>query len=138
MSDELTEVFTDAGYNKLGEKPIYLSHVIVTDGEPIENVRRIEKIPVSSTQAEYHALIWAMVYCKRVNIHNIIVKSDNQTMVRQIQGSYRVHNPELKKMYTEVKFLKEEFDSFKIVHIKRKFNIADKLIVKFKQKEKSK
>ncbi len=52
----------------------------------------------------------------------VIVNSDSELMVRQIQGSYRVKNADLKPLYSEVVKLVYGLASFQIVCVPRERN----------------
>jgi ribonuclease HI len=58
----------------------------------------------------------------------VIVKSDSELMVRQINGIYRVKKEELKPLHQDVKRLSCSFESCIVINIPREENReADKL-----------
>ena len=129
MSKRLVKIYTDAGYKRLKQCPIYLGMVVELD-EAICNHRVINQPALSSTFAEYIALIWAMVYCLRIEEYRCHFLCDNQTMVRQIQGKYKVHKVELKILYDIVRNLWGSFELIEISHISGKINKAHKEVKK--------
>ena len=59
---------------------------------------------------------------------NIIVQSDSQLMVRQLNGEYRVKDEKLKILFDQARHLLRQFDSYRILHVRREMNkLADRL-----------
>jgi ribonuclease HI len=82
----------------------------------------------TNNEAEYMALIHALIIAKDKNYKNIRVFSDSELITKQINGEYRVKNENLIKLYYDVRNLISKFDQFKISHIVREKNIdADRL-----------
>lgn len=78
--------------------------------------------------AEYEALLLGLNKAKKKKIKDIHIFSDSELLVRQIQGRYRVLNPNLKKKYDAVMNIVKTFHHFTISHIRRDKNkIADQL-----------
>ena len=58
----------------------------------------------------------------------ISIYLDSELLVRQIQGIYRVKNPDLKPLMVEIRDLLDRFDTWKIEHVPRSENaLADRL-----------
>ena len=58
----------------------------------------------------------------------IVVKSDSQLLVRQLNGEYRVKDEKLKVLFERAKGLLRQFESCRIVHVRRQMNkLADRL-----------
>ena len=78
--------------------------------------------------AEYTAFTAALKRMKQLGATDVIIYSDSELAVKQINGTYKVKNKGLKPLHTEVMRLLEEFDSFRIIHIPREKNsVADSL-----------
>ena len=96
----------------------------------------IEKISkyigkTTNNVAEYKALIEALKFAKKSEANEVIVKSDSQLVVRQVNGNYMVKDKKLKILLKEVLNLVEKFSTFSIIHIPREENkIADNLAKK--------
>jgi len=96
----------------------------------------IEKISkyigkATNNVAEYKALIEALKFAKKSEANEVIVKSDSQLVVRQVNGNYMVKDKKLKILLKEVLNLVEKFSTFSIIHIPREENkIADNLAKK--------
>ena len=128
--------YTDAGWRKWNEKPVYLAHVIKTEEGDIVNKKRINEVALSSTYVEYLGLIYAMEYCLRTSIYDVHFMNDNQTMVYQVQGKYRIKTPVLIQLYDTVMELWDCFTNaggiIRISWVKRESNQADKYVKEVK------
>jgi len=82
----------------------------------------------TNNQAEYSALIKALELLALNRANAINIYSDSELLVHQINGTYRVKNPQLKLLYQKSQQLLEGFENWKIRHIPREKNAqADKL-----------
>lgn len=82
----------------------------------------------TNNYAEYLALIEVLKWAVGQKATSLYVFSDSQLVVRQVQGIYKVKNPEIKKLHSQVMALVSEISDFKIEHIRREFNCrADEL-----------
>ncbi len=72
--------------------------------------------------AEYKALILGIKLSAEYNAERILFKSDSELMVKQIKGEYRVKNPQLKLLFTEVQSLLKKLPNWKIMHVPREEN----------------
>jgi ribonuclease HI len=64
----------------------------------------------------------------RLGRKNIVVQSDSQLLVRQLNGEYRLKDEKLKELFQRAVSLLRQFDSYRIVHVRREFNkLADRM-----------
>jgi len=78
--------------------------------------------------AEYRALILGLETALERGTSGISIYLDSELLVRQIQGIYRVKNPDLKPLMVEIRDLLDRFDTWKIEHVPRSENaLADGL-----------
>lgn len=78
--------------------------------------------------AEYYALLAALDYAAANAVRALRVRSDSELLVRQIQGRYRVKNPELKPLHERALKLVRGLEYFQIEHVPREQNSdADEL-----------
>ncbi|HET6490327.1 MAG TPA: ribonuclease HI family protein [Syntrophales bacterium] len=78
--------------------------------------------------AEYRALILGLETALERGTPEISIYLDSELLVRQIQGIYRVKNPDLKPLMSEIRDLLDRFNSWKIEHVPRSDNaLADRL-----------
>jgi len=82
----------------------------------------------TNNQAEYKAVIKAAEICVKWGVERFSLKSDSELIVKQLKGQYRVKNPEILKLYTELMRSLRKFKSWKADHVRREKNIeADRL-----------
>jgi ribonuclease HI len=78
--------------------------------------------------AEYKALILGLKGALSVGYKNLNVYMDSELLAKQIDGSYRVKNENLKILMEEVRRLMASFDSISVKHVLRCHNAqADKM-----------
>ena len=73
--------------------------------------------------AEYEALLACLQKVQSLQCEKLVVHSDSELMVRQLQGKYRVKDKALQRYYQKVKSLlaSATFD-FHIIHVLREDN----------------
>ncbi len=78
--------------------------------------------------AEYLAIKEALTRAQKYNPEFLVIKSDSELVVRQLNGEYKVKDENLKKLYEAVKDLESKFSRVEYIHIKREENFeADRL-----------
>jgi ribonuclease HI len=79
---------------------------------------------MTNNQAEYTALVRALQHALELEPHHrLIVHSDSELMVKQMNGEYRVKNEELRGLYEEACALRARFDGpVTIRHVRRAQN----------------
>jgi ribonuclease HI len=79
--------------------------------------------------AEYSALLALLKRIKETECRKLVVHSDSELMVRQINGEYKVKDQELKKYFQKIfKLLNEAPYEFTLMHVPREQNRdADRL-----------
>jgi len=83
---------------------------------------------MTNNQAEYWALIIALsVFVNEFkNDEQLVIRSDSQLLVNQLNGSYSVKNPELKILYQKVLHFLQKIPKYSVEHIYREQNtLAD-------------
>jgi ribonuclease HI len=83
----------------------------------------------TNNRAEYTALITLLERMKKVPCGRLIVRSDSELMVHQVNGKYKVRDHELKRYHREVaKLVAGSPFAFELKHIPREKNReADRL-----------
>jgi ribonuclease HI len=77
----------------------------------------------TNNTAEYEALLTCLKKAQETQCDKLVVHSDSQLMVRQLQGKYRVKDKNLQKYYLQVHQLLQEVPfKFEIVHVDREQN----------------
>ncbi|WOL06190.1 hypothetical protein Cni_G14922 [Canna indica] len=91
------------------------------DGRVVARLREGLGI-VTNNVAEYRALILGLKYALKKGFKSICAQGDSQLICMQVQGLWQTKNQNMIELCKEVKELRKEFSSFKIVHVKRELN----------------
>ena len=79
--------------------------------------------------AEYEALLAALGYALRHRHLRLKIFSDSELLVRQINGSYKVKNADLKTLHQRAQQMMARLEAFSIQHVPREQNRrADRLV----------
>lgn len=82
----------------------------------------------TNNQAEYRATIAGLEKAASLGARRVMVKSDSELVVKQLQGLYKIKNSGLRPLYQEVVRLAGLLDSFDIAYVPRELNAeADRL-----------
>jgi ribonuclease HI len=96
-------------------------------GKPVARVYKYLG-ETTNNVAEYSALFFGLKEALRHQVTNLLIRMDSQLVVRQIQGSYRVKEPHLLKLYEKVMAQLAQIPEYEIEHIPREQNEeADRL-----------
>lgn len=80
----------------------------------------------TNNEAEYSALIAGLHNCHLLGATEVVVRSDSQLLVRQMQGQYRVKQPHLQEYHREAHREAERFHDVEYRWVSRKLNtVAD-------------
>ncbi len=83
---------------------------------------------MTNNQAEYRALLLALLEAKRHGATRLEIYSDSELMVKQLRGEYRVKNDGLKPLYAEILRHLRQIGRYTIEHVPREKNsLADAL-----------
>jgi ribonuclease HI len=72
--------------------------------------------------AEYYGLITALDYAATQGISRLLVRSDSELLVRQMQGRYKVKSADLRPLHERARKLAQGFAYFAIEHVPREQN----------------
>ncbi len=72
--------------------------------------------------AEYTALVKALERASRTGAERLVIHSDSELLVKQMNGLYRVKNPDLRVLYERAKELCERFKEVVFRHVPREEN----------------
>jgi ribonuclease HI len=99
--------------------------VIIKDGtgKTIASISR-RLGATTNNQAEYQAIIAGLEKAVSLGARQVVIKSDSELVVKQINGLYRIKNTELRPLYQEVVRLIGGLESFAISYIPRGQNAA--------------
>src|SRR5581483_4498628 len=79
---------------------------------------------LTNNQAEYMALIRALERAAQLGTqHRVLVHSDSELMVKQLNGQYKVKHPDLLGLYQQARGLCAQFEGgVQLVHVRREQN----------------
>lgn len=78
--------------------------------------------------AEYQALVKLLEMAIELQVNKLLVRSDSQLLVKQMQGHYKVKDEKIKALYHKVQTLLKSFKAIEFCHIPRTENkLADQL-----------
>jgi len=100
--------------------------LIETDRVPEEIVGYLGK--ATNNVAEYAALIAVLKLAADRRVRKLVVYSDSQLLVRQVNGAYKVKAPHLVPIFLQALKLRQTIPDFTIEHVAREENKeADRL-----------
>jgi ribonuclease HI len=108
--------------------PAAFAYVIdLPDGSVIEEAGKLGRM--TNNQAEYLALVRSLEHALQLGTqHRLVINSDSELMVKQMNGEYRVKNDDLRSLYDQAQKLRARFPAVAIRHIRRAQNgHADRL-----------
>lgn len=80
----------------------------------------------TNNQAEYHALVAGLEWCKQHHIQEVDVYLDSLLAINQMKGVYKVKNRDLWTLYETAKRLQGTFRRISFTHVPRELNkLAD-------------
>lgn len=72
--------------------------------------------------AEYRAIILGLKKALEMGYTSIQAQGDSKLVCMQLQGLWKVKNPNMSDLHAEAKKLKDQFSSFQITHVLRELN----------------
>src|SRR5262245_27602743 len=118
----LLTIHTD-GASRGNPGPAAFAFVIARDGHPpIEQAGRLPN--TTNNQAEYTALVRALECALKLGSdHRVVLHSDSELLVRQMNGQYKVKDGGLRPLFEEAVRLSNNFrHPVRFVHVRREAN----------------
>ena len=72
--------------------------------------------------AEYQGVLQALKLAKEKKINHLILYSDSQLLIRQLNGQYKVKSPVIKPLFLQCQKLLQALSSYELKHIPREEN----------------
>lgn len=121
------KLYTDGGARG-NPGPAGIGYVLIkTEAAVIEYGEYIGE--ATNNQAEYKALLAGLARAQREGVRAIDCFLDSELVVRQLNGQYRVKNPDLVQLVSDVKKIANIFTTVSFTHIPRAENAkADALV----------
>lgn len=101
--------------------PAACAFVLERPGQPV--IEHAECLGTATNNvAEYTGLLHALQKAAELGGRRLRIFSDSELLVKQIDGSYRVKNPDLKQLHTRALDLMETFEKVTVQHVRRADN----------------
>jgi ribonuclease HI/probable phosphoglycerate mutase len=127
MADKALSLFTDGACRGNPGQGGAGAVLVSENGEVVGTAKKFLG-HCTNNIAEYRALILGLETALNRGTPAISIHLDSELLVRQIQGIYRVKNPDLKPLMLEIRDLLDRFDTWQIEHVPRSDNaLADRL-----------
>ncbi|XP_075082240.1 uncharacterized protein LOC142166795 [Nicotiana tabacum] len=118
-------LFTDSSSNVKGAG---LGIVLIPpSGEVIRQA--IKCYPITNNEAEYEAVIAGLELARELGIEQIVIKSNSQLVVNQMQGTYVARETQMQQYLEKVRELLRQFQSWKAVQIPREENAENAIVI---------
>jgi len=104
----------------------YGVHIQQADGSVVELK---QSLPLATNNvAEYNGLLAALEWAVANRVSQLLVRSDSELLVKQMNGQYRVKHPGLQPLYEEARRLARLIGRVRFEHVRRELNRdADRL-----------
>lgn len=119
-------IHTDGG-SRGNPGPAAYAYTIECPGQPaLEDKGYLGE--TTNNIAEYTGLIKAMEHAKKLGARRLLIHSDSELIIKQMNGAYQVKHPGLLPLYEEADALRRTFDHVTLRHVRREQNKrADRL-----------
>ena len=103
---------------------------VAGDGSGQILVERGEQIGIATNNvAEYRALLLGIALATELGAREIELIGDSELVVRQVEGRYKVKDPNLRQLHSQVRAALDGFEKWSIRHVRRDENaVADALV----------
>ncbi len=119
------KLFTDGGSRGNPGKSAYAFLICKMDNSVVEKFGSYIGI-ATNNQAEYQGLLEGLKRLLALGYKKVRVYLDSELVVKQLNGLYKIKNPDLLPLYQSVKQQQQAFTSISFVHVPRALNkIAD-------------
>ena len=127
MAEGTTLIINIDGAARGNPGPAAYAVVVARNGEVVAR----EKGCLGDTTnnvAEYTALIRGLQKALALKAGDVLIRSDSELLVKQMNGEYRVKNEGLKELHEQAGVLRGQIGSVRISHVRREDNAeADRL-----------
>lgn len=121
-------LFTDGG-SRGNPGPGAAGAVLMTDTNEVINFTGKYFADTTNNNAEYQALLLGLKMAAKSGCSDLLCKLDSELVVKQLNGEYKIKDPNIKNIIERIKDQLLEFNTAKFVHIPREQNkLADKIV----------
>jgi len=112
------KVYSDGGSRGNPGDSAIAFKIMTEDGDLLKAYSKCLGI-LTNNQAEYEALISALKSASKFTDQKVTCYLDSELAVKQLNGEYRVKDPELKTLWSKVQELKERFMKVTFTYVPR-------------------
>lgn len=121
-------IYTDGG-SRANPGPAAAAFVLLDENKNQLQAKALFLGNQTNNVAEYTAVVKALEAAKQAGAKEVTVFSDSELLVKQINGLYKVKNPNLRPLFKQTITLLDNFEAFSLKHIPRSQNQqADSLV----------
>jgi ribonuclease HI len=97
--------------------------VVITTprGRVVDRIARGIGIATNNV-AEYTAVLEGLKRARELGATNVVLRSDSKLLVEQLSGRFRVKNPTLQRLHSEVRAVAKGFAAISYEHVPREEN----------------
>jgi ribonuclease HI len=97
--------------------------VVITTprGRVVDRIARGIGIATNNV-AEYRAVLEGLKRAKELSATDVVLRSDSKLLVEQLSGRFRVKNPTLQRLHTEVRATARDLATIMYEHVPREAN----------------
>ncbi len=129
MSHKKLEIYSDGG-SRGNPGPGAAGAVLKSDGAVVDTVSKYLG-KTTNNQAEYTAILIGLERAHSLGAEEVDMYMDTELACKQLNGEYKVKDPELAKLFVKVWNLTHEFKKVTFTHVRREQNKeADALVNK--------
>jgi ribonuclease HI len=114
------KLFSD-GASRGNPGPAAVGVSILDDKSEVATISEVIGVQTNNF-AEYTALIRGLEQAKAAGYSDLECFADSELMIKQLNGIYKVKNPQIKVLYDQIIKLKSAFQSIKFIHVRRHLN----------------
>jgi ribonuclease HI len=127
MDDNATWTIHTDGAARGNPGPAAFAYVIARPGLPVIEASG-HLGDTTNNIAEYTALVRGLERARELSGRRLVIHSDSELMVRQMNGAYKVKHPGILELHRRAQELVRQFESVQIRHVRREANSeADRL-----------
>lgn len=105
----------------------YGIYVTDSDGNVVDEISEPLGLQTNN-YAEYTAVVRALELAAENKVAHVIVRSDSELLIRQLNGQYKVKSESLRPLYSRCIELAKKIGTVEFVHVRRELNQeADRL-----------
>ena len=118
---EEAKLYTDGGSRGNPGKSACAFVICKVDGTVVEKSGQYIGV-ATNNQAEYTGFLRGLERARDLGINKVILMSDSELVVNQMNGKYKVKNQELAPLHQQVREIADSFGSVQFVYVPRELN----------------